>query len=151
MLSLLERARKPADGRLPAAAQAGDGKRGAMRAGKFLGLFGRRRSYLLERALTQLDRIADAGLRDLEDGFGDDFSERIGPVAQLQNAQAILIGGNDRLNVLGHECRLLQQAVNRHWGTLRRGVEYGRERKPSPLLPVGQQWRTNRPLLMNVQ
>src|SRR5579862_2568360 len=81
-------------------------------------LFARPASYLRERALPQLYRIADAGLRDLEHGLGDDFGERIGPVGQLQNAQAILIGGDDRRNVLGQECRLLQQAVNRHWRTL---------------------------------
>ena len=36
---------------------------------------------------------------------------------------------------------MLQQAVNRHGGTLQTPNPIGRERQPSPLLPVGQQWR----------
>jgi hypothetical protein len=88
-------------------------------------------------AVPYAARIADAGLRDGKDRLGDDFGERIGPVRQLQDAQAILIRGNDRGDVLRAECRMLQQAVNRHWGERsNRRIEYGRERQAFPVAAV---------------
>src|ERR1700719_2274763 len=118
IISLRKRARKPPDSGFQSTAGAGMANAAQCSGGKTCGLFGRRRSYLLERELAQLNRIADAGLRDLEDGLGDDFGEGIGSVRQLENAQAILVSRADRDDVFGGECRMLQQAVNRHGGTL---------------------------------
>src|SRR5271154_4292648 len=122
-ISLRKRVWKPPHGGFQSTPVQGWRTRCNARTGSTCGLFGRRRSYLLERELAQLKRIADAGLRDRKDRLGDDFGERIGPVRQFQDTQTILIRGNDRGNVFRHECRMLQQAVNRHGGRSNRRIE----------------------------
>jgi len=62
-----------------------------------------------KRQTTKLGRIADSGLGYFNDLLGEDFGDGIGPVAEFERPQTILVGGSERSNVLGGKGRILQE------------------------------------------
>src|SRR5436190_18763968 len=104
-------------------------------------------SNFRKRQTTELGRIADSGLRYFNDLLCKDFDllckdfgHGIGPVAELERSQTILIGGSERSNVLGGEGRILQEPVDGHDDCPMKILDR-RERQPSPLPPCGRQRR----------
>jgi hypothetical protein len=73
-------------------------------------------SDFLKRQPTEPGRIPYASLRDLNDLLCNKLSDGIGPVAQLQGSQAILVGRDKRSDILGCKGAILQKPVNGHNG-----------------------------------
>src|SRR5215813_5603270 len=65
--------------------------------------FATRHADLLECQLANLSRIAHFSLRDFDDLLGDQVGDRIGPVGEIEDAKAALIGSNKTPDILGRE------------------------------------------------